>query len=243
MTTALPTELFAIVKSYMLLPKERYEMLRDIREHIVASNLGVMADIVMLVYNQNKILYKNKLVSPLSFIKQSTIPLETRRRYMISLVWRLIKCINPIRTDLLCKQMATHFTKSFRRYLNGDCYDNKYNWVMLRDIDSDISVRLTTLPATHTLHAVLPNRVWKSSVFMKLQIVGRDFNTLICREYKYNTIGSYEFYDEHGIKKYSLNISWLELGTQIYRINERSDVYDVKFSERQPQILQYSSNI
>jgi hypothetical protein len=114
---------------------------------------------------------------------------------------------------------------------------------MLHDINCDISVRLANLPTTHTLYNALPDTLWKIGVFMKLKIVGREFNNLLCREYNYNINGSYGFYDEFGRRKYSLNINWLELGTQIYKIKNSSDVYAVKLSERQPQILHYNLNI
>jgi hypothetical protein len=219
----LPSEIFEIVKSYMLLPKDRYEMLRDIREHIVSSNLEILATIIEVVFNQKKIMVNGKMVNINTYAKSSIIPLHNRRRYLIDLTFRLIKCINPIRTELFCKQMGRYFTKSFCRHINNVLYYNKFNWTMLLDINMDICVRLRR---PHTLYNVLPNGICKSRLFVKLRIIKRYLDKLLCVEYNYNTDGSYEF-TENNKRYYRPNITWLENTGNTFLLLKSDMMYDM----------------
>jgi hypothetical protein len=112
---ALPQELFGVIKSFLMLPKDVYLERKDFYDHLQISSLH---DIVNILYDNGfyNIGYQDKLLSVVEFSKNILIPLAYRRKTLIRIAFAVCDISQLYK-------MAFPFAKCI--------LNNRFNWTYM----------------------------------------------------------------------------------------------------------------
>lgn len=198
----LPSEIFEIIKSYLLRPKDIYMIWHDIREHLNLASITILVDILACIFGIFDMTYAGKcrLITTLS--KNTLIPIIDRRLMLFKIIILQLSVKTPSTLMHMCRKMANFFTKSMCYWKNEKCVYNQFNWVNEFNIGDDVYCNPY---ARHPIHHLPCQLLTPFSV--KCKIINKSYNTLIVHPYVFTTIDSFSFVENH-IQYYNLSLQW-----------------------------------
>lgn len=198
----IPSEIFEIIKSYLLRPKDIYMVWHDIREHLNLASITILVDILACIFGITTMSYAGKVRAIRTLSKNSLIQINDRRLMLFKIIILHLSVKTPSTLRHMCRKMANFFTKSICYWKNEKCIYNQYNWVTEFNIGDDVYCNPYPSHQIHYIPCEIP-----TPFCVKCKIINKSYNTLIVHPYMFTTLNSFSFF-ENGIRYFSLSLQW-----------------------------------